>query len=62
MAGTIRRRDAGSRASPSTKNGAQKRDPEMRSIEEGQPVQYFGMKAMHIGVDAKSGLGSIRWA
>jgi len=41
-------------ASPSTKNGAQKRDPEMRSSKKGNQW-YFGMKA-HIGVDAKSGL------
>ena len=41
-------------ASPSTKNEAQKRDPEMRSSKKGNQG-YFGMKA-HIGVDAKSGL------
>ena len=41
-------------ASPSTKNGAQKRDPEMRSSKKGNQW-YFGMKA-HIGVDVKSGL------
>src|SRR3954471_2239279 len=41
-------------ASPSTKNGAQKRDPEMRSSKKGNQW-YFGMKAQ-IGVDAKSGL------
>jgi IS5 family transposase len=41
-------------ASPSTKNEAQKRDPEMRSSKKGNQW-YFGMKA-HIGVDAKSGL------
>ena len=41
-------------ASPSTKNGSQKRDPEMRSSKKGNQW-YFGMKA-HIGVDAKSGL------
>ena len=38
-------------ASPSTKNGSQKRDPEMRSSKKGNQW-YFGMKA-HIGVDAK---------
>jgi IS5 family transposase len=37
-------------ASPSTKNKAQKRDPEMRSSKKGNQW-YFGMKA-HIGVDA----------
>ena len=42
-------------ASPSTKNEAQKRDPEMRSSKKGNQSRYFGMKA-HIGVDAKSGL------
>ncbi|HEU4806265.1 MAG TPA: transposase [Nitrobacter sp.] len=41
-------------ASPSTKNKAQKRDPEMRSSKKGNQW-YFGMKA-HIGVDATSGL------
>lgn len=41
-------------ASPSTKNAAQKRDPEMTSSKKGNQW-YFGMKA-HIGVDAKSGL------
>lgn len=41
-------------ASPSTKNKANKRDPEMRSSKKGNQW-YFGMKA-HIGVDAKSGL------
>ena len=41
-------------ASPSTKNEAQKRDPEMRSSKKGNQW-YFGMKA-HIGVDARSGL------
>jgi IS5 family transposase len=41
-------------ASPSTKNEAGKRDPEMRSSKKGNQW-YFGMKA-HIGVDAKSGL------
>jgi transposase, IS5 family len=41
-------------ASPSTKNKAQKRDPEMSSSKKGNQW-YFGMKA-HIGVDAKSGL------
>jgi len=41
-------------ASPSTKNEAQKRDPEMSSSKKGNQW-YFGMKA-HIGVDAKSGL------
>jgi len=38
-------------ASPSTKNEAQKRDPDMRSSKKGNQW-YFGMKA-HIGVDAK---------
>src|ERR1700745_4059429 len=42
-------------ASPSTKNAAGKRDPEMRSSKKGNQW-YFGMKA-HIGVDACSGLG-----
>ena len=41
-------------ASPSTKNAAGKRDPEMRSSKKGNQW-YFGMKA-HIGVDASSGL------
>src|SRR6478672_5187094 len=41
-------------ASPSTKNAAGQRDPEMRSSKKGNQW-YFGMKA-HIGVDAKSGL------
>ncbi len=41
-------------ASPSTKNEAHKRDPEMSSSKKGNQW-YFGMKA-HIGVDAKSGL------
>ena len=41
-------------ASPSTKNKAGKRDPEMRSSKKGNQW-YFGMKA-HIGVDAESGL------
>ena len=41
-------------ASPSTKNKAHKRDPEMRSSKKGNQW-YFGMKA-HIGVDATSGL------
>ena len=41
-------------ASPSTKNEAQKRDPEMRQSKKGNQW-YFGMKA-HIGVDAESGL------
>jgi len=41
-------------ASPSTKNEAQKRDPEMSPSKKGNQW-YFGMKA-HIGVDAKSGL------
>ena len=41
-------------ASPSTKNEAQKRDPEMTSSKKGNQW-YFGMKA-HIGVDAASGL------
>ena len=41
-------------ASPSTKNKAGKRDPEMSSSKKGNQW-YFGMKA-HIGVDAKSGL------
>ena len=41
-------------ASPSTKNEAGQRDPEMRSSKKGNQW-YFGMKA-HIGVDARSGL------
>jgi IS5 family transposase len=41
-------------ASPSTKNAAGKRDPEMNSSKKGNQW-YFGMKA-HIGVDARSGL------
>ena len=41
-------------ASPSTKNAAGQRDPEMRSSKKGNQW-YFGMKA-HIGVDARSGL------
>ena len=41
-------------ASPSTKNKARKRDPDMRSSKKGNQW-YFGMKA-HIGVDAVSGL------
>jgi len=41
-------------ASPSTKNEARKRDPEMSSSKKGKQW-YFGMKA-HIGVDAESGL------
>lgn len=41
-------------ASPSTKNKAQRRDPEMSQSKKGNQW-YFGMKA-HIGVDAKSGL------
>ena len=41
-------------ASPSTKNAAGQRDPEMRSSKKGNQW-YFGMKA-HIGVDASSGL------
>jgi IS5 family transposase len=41
-------------ASPSTKNAAQQRDPEMSQSKKGNHW-YFGMKA-HIGVDAKSGL------
>ena len=41
-------------ASPSTKNAAGKRDPEMRSSKKGNQW-HFGMKA-HIGVDARSGL------
>jgi transposase, IS5 family len=41
-------------ASPSTKNAAGQRDPQMRSSKKGNQW-YFGMKA-HIGVDARSGL------
>jgi IS5 family transposase len=41
-------------ASPSTKNAAQRRDPEMSQSKKGNQW-YFGMKA-HIGVDAESGL------
>ena len=41
-------------ASPSTKNRANKRDPDMSQTKKGNQW-YFGMKA-HIGVDAKSGL------
>src|SRR6478609_11095796 len=41
-------------ASPSTKNKAQKRDPEMSSSKKGNQW-YFGMKP-HIGVDTESGL------
>jgi len=41
-------------ASPSTKNKANKRDPDMSPSKKGNQW-YFGMKA-HIGVDAKSGL------
>lgn len=41
-------------ASPSTKNKASKRDPDMSQSRKGNQW-YFGMKA-HIGVDAKSGL------
>ena len=41
-------------ASPSTKNAAGQRDPEMRSSKKGNQG-FFGMKA-HIGVDARSGL------
>ena len=41
-------------ASPSTKNAAGQRDPEMRSSKKGNQW-HFGMKA-HTGVDAKSGL------
>jgi transposase, IS5 family len=41
-------------ASPSTKNRAGKRDPEMRSSKKGNQW-YFGVKA-HVGVDAQSGL------
>src|SRR3954465_4976091 len=41
-------------ASPSTKNAAGQRDPEMRSSKKGNQW-HFGIKA-HIGVDAESGL------
>ena len=41
-------------ASPSTKNKANRRDPDMSQSKKGNQW-YFGMKA-HIGVDAKSGL------
>ncbi len=41
-------------ASPSTKNEADKRDPDMSQPKKGNQW-YFNMKA-HIGVDAKSGL------
>jgi IS5 family transposase len=41
-------------ASPSTKNAAQQRDPEMSQSKKGNQW-YFGMKT-HIGVDARSGL------
>ena len=41
-------------SSPSTKNKAGKRDPEMRTSKKGNQW-YFGMKA-HIGVGAESGL------
>jgi len=41
-------------ASPSTKNKAERRDPEMTSSKKGNQW-YFGMKA-HVGVDATSGL------
>ena len=41
-------------ASPSTKNEAGKRDPQMPSSKKGNQW-YFGMKA-HVGVDAISGL------
>lgn len=42
------------KASPSTKNEAGKRDPDMSQSKKGNQW-YFGMKT-HIGVDAKSGL------
>jgi hypothetical protein len=48
------RRDV-DRGIPSTKNKAQKRDPEMRSSKKGNQW-YFGVKAQ-IGVDVTSGLG-----
>jgi IS5 family transposase len=41
-------------ATPSTKNKARERDPEMHQTKKGNQ-HYFGMKA-HIGVDADSGL------
>src|SRR3977135_1260747 len=41
-------------ASPSTKNAAGQRDPQMHSSKKGNQW-YFGMKA-HVGVDASSGL------
>ena len=41
-------------ASPSTKNEAGKRNPQMHSSKKGNQW-YFGMKA-HVGVDASSGL------
>jgi IS5 family transposase len=41
-------------ASPSTKNKAERRDPEMTSSKKGNQW-YFGMKA-HVGVDVTSGL------
>ena len=41
-------------ASPSTKNAAGQRDPEMRSSKKGNQW-YFGVKA-HIGADSRSGL------
>ena len=41
-------------ASPSTKNKAGRRDPEMSQSKKGNQW-YFGMKA-HVGVDADSGL------
>jgi IS5 family transposase len=41
-------------ASPSTKNVAGKRDPQMHSSKKGNQ-RYFGIKA-HVGVDASSGL------
>lgn len=41
-------------ASPSTKNRAKQRDPEMKHTKKGSQW-YFGMKA-HIGVDAATGL------
>lgn len=41
-------------ASPSTKNKAGKRDPDMAQTKKGNPW-YFGAK-MHVGVDAHSGL------
>jgi IS5 family transposase len=44
-------------ASPSTKNAAGKRDPEMRSSKKGNQW-HFGMKA-HIGVDPVSGIYAV---